>query len=263
MRYGICTGPEHLADVASAGFDYAEFSLNAIAAMTDSDFESLLGQVARSSIKPEALNGFFPWQMRIVGPEADPEAIDTYIVSALARAARLGIRVCVVGNGGARRVPDGMPLEEGLRQFRDVLRRIGDAAAPLGIEIAIEPLNAAESNIVLSMEDGAALTGQVGHPQVRLLADFYHMRRNGEPMETLTCAQGILRHVHIANSQGRIYPANLEEDLYAPFFSMLDRIGYDGRISVEASTADLAADAPRALSMLRLAEAAARAGNTQ
>jgi sugar phosphate isomerase/epimerase len=55
----------------------------------------------------------------------------------------------------------------------------------------------------------------------------------------------------MANPQGRVFPRALDEYDYAPFFAALRSIGYDKRISVEASTMDLAADAPLAIAMLR------------
>jgi sugar phosphate isomerase/epimerase len=45
----------------------------------------------------------------------------------------------------------------------------------------------------------------------------------------------------------------MEEFEYEPFFANLRAIGYDQRISVEAATQDLQADAPRAITLLRQA----------
>jgi sugar phosphate isomerase/epimerase len=38
---------------------------------------------------------------------------------------------------------------------------------------------------------------------------------------------------------------------YGPFFAALREIGYDQRISVEASAKDVAAEAPQAIALLR------------
>ena len=62
-----------------------------------------------------------------------------------------------------------------------------------------------------------------------------------------------IRHLHMANPDGRIFPRRWEEYDYAPFFAALRQIGYDKRISVEASTKDLPADAPLAIALLRRA----------
>jgi sugar phosphate isomerase/epimerase len=55
----------------------------------------------------------------------------------------------------------------------------------------------------------------------------------------------------MANPDGRIFPRRWEEYAYAPFFAALKQIGYGQRISVEASTKDLPADAPVAIALLR------------
>ena len=89
------------------------------------------------------------------------------------------------------------------------------------------------------------------HPQVRLLADFYHMRMDNESMDAILRASGLLTHVHIANGQGRGYPLSPTEDCYGEFFERLHRIGYNGRVSIEASTQNMAEDAVRSLAMMK------------
>ena len=66
-------------------------------------------------------------------------------------------------------------------------------------------------------------------------------------------AAGHIRHLHIANPQGRVFPRKWEEYDYAPFFANLRKTGYDKRISVEGATKDLAADGPPAVALLRRA----------
>jgi sugar phosphate isomerase/epimerase len=57
----------------------------------------------------------------------------------------------------------------------------------------------------------------------------------------------------MANPQGRVFPLVWDEYDYAPFFANLRKIGYDKRISVEASARDFPSEAPRAISLLRQA----------
>lgn len=251
MRYGICTGPENLAVVEQAGFDYVEIVLNQVAGWTEEEFNTALRQVDAAGIGLEASNCFFPGDAKLVGPAADFPALRDYVCKVLPRAARLGVKTCVVGSGGARRMPDDLPRDVGRTQFLDLLHLIGDEAGKVGITAAVEPLNSRESNFILSLEEGAEIIQAVNHPHIRLLADFYHMRIDGEPMEALKAAKGLLWHVHIANSHGRMYPLERGEDLYDDFFTELHRIGYDGRVSIEASTQDMAGDGMRALNMMK------------
>jgi sugar phosphate isomerase/epimerase len=57
----------------------------------------------------------------------------------------------------------------------------------------------------------------------------------------------------MANPTGRVFPLKWDEYDYTKFFEDLKAIGYSGRISVEASTKDFAADAPQAIALLRRA----------
>ena len=53
--------------------------------------------------------------------------------------------------------------------------------------------------------------------------------------------------------RGDVFPRRWDEYDYAPFFATLRQIGYDRRISVEASTQDFPTDAPLAITLLRRA----------
>jgi D-psicose/D-tagatose/L-ribulose 3-epimerase len=62
-----------------------------------------------------------------------------------------------------------------------------------------------------------------------------------------------IRHLHVANPHGRVFPLSWNEFDYGPFFANLRKISYDKRISVEASTKDLPDEAPKAIGLLRKA----------
>ena len=123
-------------------------------------------------------------------------------------------------------------------------------AAEHGITIAIEPLNRLESNIVLTAREGLALARQVDRPRIKLLVDYYHMTLEDESPDILLKAGPEVRHIHFARAEGRTFPAEMETG-YRAFFANLKRIGYEGRVSVEAYTTDFASDAPRALAVLK------------
>jgi sugar phosphate isomerase/epimerase len=48
-----------------------------------------------------------------------------------------------------------------------------------------------------------------------------------------------------------VFPLEWEEFEYAPFFATLEKIGYDGRISVEAGSKDIPVEGPRSIALLR------------
>ncbi len=60
-----------------------------------------------------------------------------------------------------------------------------------------------------------------------------------------------MRHLHIANSNGRVYPLAVGEDNYEGFFGRLKEVGYNGRLSIEARTQQFDIDAPASLAFVR------------
>ena len=159
----------------------------------------------------------------------------------------------VFGSGGARRVPEGFSQEDAFKQLVDFGRRAAAEAKATGITITIEPLRRQETNIINSAAEGLALVEAINHPNFQLMIDFYHLASEKEDPAIVLKAKDRLRHLHVANPQGRVFPAKWEEFDYAPFFANLRAIGYDKRISVEGSTKDLAADGPPAIALLRRA----------
>jgi sugar phosphate isomerase/epimerase len=119
--------------------------------------------------------------------------------------------------------------------------------------IAVEPLRREETNIINSAAEGLQLVEAIGDPNFQLMIDFYHLASEHEDAAIVRRAAAHLRHLHMANPQGRVFPHEWSEYDYAPFFAALRQIGYGARISVEASTTDLPGDAPRAIALLRRA----------
>jgi D-psicose/D-tagatose/L-ribulose 3-epimerase len=159
----------------------------------------------------------------------------------------------VFGSGGARRVPDGFAKDEAFAQLVDFGRRAAREAKAHGITIAIEPLRKQETNIINTAAEGLALVNAIGDPNFQLMIDFYHLASEHEDPAIVLRAKDHIRHLHVANPQGRVFPQKWDEFDYAPFFANLRAIGYDQRISVEGATTDLAAQGPAAVALLHRA----------
>jgi len=251
MRIGVCAGIDNIFTAERIGFDFIEWAVVEAAFMGEQSFSEVKKRIGQCSIKPEACNCFFPGDMKITGPELNYANISEYVKKALGRVASLGTSIVVVGSGTARRVPDGWSREDGIKQFGEVLAIIGEEGSQYGITAVVEHLSKRETNIINSVEEGIQLVKMINHPNVKLLADFYHMMVEAENMDSIIKAGDELRHVHIANSNGRKYPMNADEDKYQPFFNALKEIVYTDRISIEAGTENFEADAPMALSFLK------------
>ena len=245
---GYCVGLQGLETAKAAGFDYVEFGVSEIAALSDADFDAALERVKQVGIPTPNANLFLPGSIRLTGPQAtDPEQQMAYVKKAFARLNRLGVKIVCFGSGGARRVPEEFPKEEAFKQLVDFGKRIAPEARANGITVVIEPLRAQETNIINTAAEGFALVKAVSDPNFELLIDFYHLASEKEDPAIILQAREHIRHLHMANPLGRVFPLKWDEFDYAPFFANLRKIGYAGRISIEASSRDIPTEAPRPL----------------
>jgi sugar phosphate isomerase/epimerase len=254
-QIGVCVDPDRFEAAQAAGFDYVETNASRVAALSDADFEKLAAQVAQMRIPVAASMSFIPGSIKLTGPEIDPAKQVAYVTATLGRLKRLGVEIVVFGSGGARRVPDGFSKDDAFAQLVDFCRRIAPVARENGITIVVEPLRKQETNIINTAREGLALVRAVDRPEIKLLVDYYHLAEEGEDPAIIAEAGPLLAHTHIANPKGRVFPLNADESPYAGFFANLCTIGYQGRLSVEASTKDFAAEAPQAIALLRNARA--------
>ena len=96
-----------------------------------------------------------------------------------------------------------------------------------GITVAIEQLRAEECNYINHIGEGAALIRAAGHPNIRLLADLYHMAVMGDTPADLKAAMDVAVHVEIAEKNGRTVPG-VNGDDFRPFFRVLREANYQG-----------------------------------
>jgi len=194
-----------------------------------------------------------PASLKVTGPDVHQDEQMQHVHRAFSRLATLGTEIVVFGSGGARRVPDGFSHADAFAQLVDFGRRAAREARSNGITIAIEPLRQQETNIINTAAEGLDLVNAIGDPNFQLMIDFYHLASEREDPAIVLKARDRIRHLHMANPEGRRFPQAWDEFDYGPFFANLRAIGYDKRISIEASTTDLAAQGPRAIALLRRA----------
>jgi sugar phosphate isomerase/epimerase len=251
---GYCVGLKDLGVARAAGFDFAEVRVGEISALSDAEFETAVAHVKAIGLPTPSAYQFLPESIRLTGPQpTSPDLQTAYVTKAFDRLARLGVHMVGFGSGTARRVPDGFSKVDGFAQLVAFGRRIAPLARARGLTIAIEPQRPEESNIINSAAEGLTLVDAVNDPTFQLLVDFFHMASVREDPAVIQRAGAHVRHIHMANPNGRVFPLTLGEYDYTAFFGNLRAIGYSGLVSVEASSADVAADAPRTIALLRRA----------
>lgn len=252
VRLGICTDSANAGIVEGLGYDFIELGVaELVPEQPESDFAPVRDRLAAAGIKAEALNKFIPKGIMLVGPSPDTARAQSYVEVALARAAQIGTEIVVWGSPHARQVPEGFPVEKALDQLAEIGRYMGRVAERFGQVIVVEPLDAATTNTIWTVQDGYDLALRVGHPSVKTMADIYQMRKNDEPLEGMAVAGDYLAHVHVSDPD-RQSPGNPEYlGFYADAAAVLKKMGYTGRVSIEARFKDFAANAKTGLGILK------------
>jgi sugar phosphate isomerase/epimerase len=250
MRFGCCVDVDQVPVLAQAGYDFCELPARAL---RPSDDEPAALPALRAAgallLRPESFNSLIPPELRLVGPTVDRSTLQAYLRRAFTRMAQLGGQVAVLGSGGARRIPDGMPRAGALDQLADALALAADEASRAGIELALEHLNQRECNVFTSLAECQAFIQERGLVGLRLLADLHHIEAEREPISNVVQAAPLLAHAHVADG-GRRAPGVGGYD-YAGFMAALRQANYDRRISAECQWEDLAQQAAGALAFMR------------
>lgn len=261
LRFGCClnmvalsgdpTGVMRIDTLARCGYDYVELPLAQISEMDDAEFDSLVRTVKASGVPCEVCNNFVPPYVKLVGETANRANISKFFEFTLSRAERLNVVFAGLGSSGARNVPEGFSRETALEQLVEAYTIAGDTASRHGITINIEPLNRIESNILNSIDECVAFKNMVNNKNVKLLIDYYHLAMDQEPVENVLKIGGDLLHTHIARLEERLFPREGDPDDYGAFFSVLKKMGYDSRMSIESYSKDFENDAAISLKYLR------------
>lgn len=250
MRIGLVTDLYGMEQAAEFGFDYIEAHVTEIVALDDAAFEALARRNGASSVKIEACCVLLPGNIKVTGPETEPERQTAYLDRAFARLRRLGVKAVVFGSGGARRVPDGFDRAAAWHQLVAFGRLLADTAGRHGLTAVAEPLYARATNIVNTQIEGIGLVDDVDRAGFALLCDYFHLYASGEGRAEIAACGARLRHAHIPNPAGRFATENVGVD-YDGFFAGLADCGYRGRLSLEDNVGDPRALLPDGLTLLR------------
>ena len=251
-RIGVCSQPDKWELLKENGYAFAEAELRSflMPQNEEEDFAPNLETAQNAGIPIYSCNLFFPGDMRLTGEEVDMAAITRYTEVAMRRAKQIGIKIIVLGSGGARHIPEGFSHETARGRFIEICRKIGAIAQKNDVTIVIEPLNAAETNFITTVAEGLELVKEVDHPNIQLLADLFHMTRAGESPESIVKAGKYLRHCHIAENEQRTAPGIAGDD-FTPYLEALKKISYKGNIALECRWDDMESQLPIAIAELK------------
>lgn len=258
MRLGCCATIAEAAAVKAAGFDFLEVNIQQSlqGLVSDTEWAPMARQLQASPLPVEAANALVPGSLPVVGPKRDLQVLSRYVAAVAARAARVGIRRLVFGSGAARKRPDEVAPDLAWDHLVEFVSLAGEACAKHDVVLVIEHLNRRETNTINTLAEARRLCEEVNLPAVATLVDSFHYGLENETDEALLDLDGTLQHVHVAEPIGRLQPgahqAGPDAYDFDTFFSLLQKIGYDQRVSFEGTWKNsLADDGPACVKLLR------------
>jgi D-psicose/D-tagatose/L-ribulose 3-epimerase len=117
------------------------------------------------------------------------------------------------------------------------LRKVSQKASDKGLELAIEPLNRFESDLINTTEDAVRLVNDIDHPAAKVMVDGFHMSLEEKNLEeAITLAGDHLIHVQVSENY-RGTPGTGQTD-WNSFQKGLQAVDYDGIVTIESFTSD-------------------------
>jgi sugar phosphate isomerase/epimerase len=128
-----------------------------------------------------------------------------------------------------------IPPAEQWRTGVENTRRLGEYAAGLGLEIALE-LEPFKLSLVNDVGSMVRFLDDVNHPAVKANIDVSHLVLSGVKPEELRQLKGKAIHVHISDCDGKVHgdlPPGRGVVPFAPYLREIKALGIDGAVSIE------------------------------
>lgn len=231
---GVATSFDNDSLLHAAGYSYIEESARKLLApsVNEATYRQQLKKLKRMQLQVPSCNLFLPGTIRLTGPDADEKVILGFVDSLMQRAKEAGVQIIVFGSSGSRRLLDGQDPVQAKKELIAISRKMAAVAQRYGRIIAIENLNSSEDNFINRLSIVTEIVKAVDHPNFRITADIYHMKKENEDPSAILEAAPYLVHCHIAEKEGRAAPGKSNED-FVPYFAALKQAGYKGRITIE------------------------------
>lgn len=117
------------------------------------------------------------------------------------------------------------------------LRKVAKRAEDKGLELAIEPLNRFESDLINTTAEAKQLIEDINHPAAKIMVDGFHMSIEEQNLEeAIKTAGDDLIHVQTSENY-RGTPGTGQTD-WESFRRGLESIDYEGYVTIESFTSD-------------------------
>jgi D-psicose/D-tagatose/L-ribulose 3-epimerase len=115
------------------------------------------------------------------------------------------------------------------------LRIVCDMAAEKGLEIALEPLNRFESDLINTCDDVVRLVNDINHPAAKVMLDSFHMSIEERDIEKAIITAGD-KLIHLQVSENYRGTPGTGQTPWHAYKKGLEAIKYKGTITIESFT---------------------------
>ena len=226
--------------IAAAGYDCIEMHMHEVMKMSDVEFQAVCQKLKNSPIVCEVLDNPVPLDAVIASDSFDLEYYWNFLNTGADRAAALGVKYYVFGNGRTRSLPAGGDIEAAKEKNLTFVRMLAEITAQRGITILLEPLAPAISNVIHSIPEALEYAKIVGKPNIGTFLDYRWFVDRKHPFMMIEEYGQHIKHVHIDNPDlpfpKRLVPRTNDGHDYLALFKALEIINYQGILSIEANT---------------------------
>jgi D-psicose/D-tagatose/L-ribulose 3-epimerase len=223
--------------IAEMGFDIVEIAVEDPSLINIKEVKQLLKQ---HNLKADICGAFGPTRDFTHADESVHENCFSYIEACLDLCTEVDTRFfggpMYSAVGKARMVsPEQRKVEWGLAVKN--LRKVCGMAEARGLQIALEPLNRFESDLINTVDDLLRLIKDINHPAAAIMLDGFHMNiEEPDVEEAIIKAGDLLVHMQVSeNYRGTPGTGQTRWDAYR---SGLEKINYRGTVTIESFTPD-------------------------
>ena len=257
MLLGCCVPIEKYELAAGVGYDYAELPAWQVHALGEDELRTLTERKNAVGLPIPRLNAYCPGTPAIVGSRADNNETRIYARKLMKNAAVLGVKTIGVGAPKARTLPLGFDRSTADAQCTEFFKITAEEAAVYGITLLIESVQRGMCNYINTMREAAEMMRRINLPNVRLMADLYHMEKEKEDWAGLKDYMADIGHMHVStvglgNARGLYGEENAADCRRA--FEAIRAAGYDDTVSIEPDADELSEETmTTALKLMRQA----------
>jgi len=117
------------------------------------------------------------------------------------------------------------------------LRTVCAMADARGLQIALEPLNRFESDLINTADDVLRLIKDINHPAAAIMLDGFHMNIEEKNIEQAIIASGD-KLIHLQVSENYRGTPGTGQTHWAAYKRGLEKINYNGTVTIESFTPD-------------------------